>query len=406
MLKMKIIEPSRSNWASPIVLVKKTDGSERFCVDYRKVNMTTVKDCFPMPNIEQIKLTERAKQISSFICSRGLFKFRMMPFGLCNAGATFQRIMEFALNGLTNSTAYIDDILTYSKNFEEHLTQLEELLKRLKGANIKVKTSKCKIASSETTFLGFKISSQGMSILDNRIEAIKKYPKPTSGKKVKEFLGLASYYRQFIHNFSNIVDPLNKLTRKNEKFKWTPDCDKAFESIIKSLTTKPILGFPNFSKTFYLSTDASNVGIGAVLSQKDNQDRERVIFYASRSLNQAERNYSTKERELLGIVYAVEKFKYYLHGTEFIIYTDHHPLTYLNNITLSSSRLTRWRLKLAEYNFKIIYKKGSINTNADALSRIDEPNTQQVYKEDLIETLLNINQESHKDNMKYLDSAS
>jgi len=200
MLKMNIIEPSNSNWASPIVLVKKPDGSERFCVDYRKLNNVTLKDSFPMPNIEnrlnklhgskffksfdctsgywQIKLSDKAKQITSFICSLGLFSFKVMPFGLCNAGATFQRIMELILNKLTNSIAYIDDILTFSKTFDEHFEHLESLLKRLKEANMKVKTVKCKIARKTTIFLGYKISEKGIEIDESRVKVIKEYPKP------------------------------------------------------------------------------------------------------------------------------------------------------------------------------------------------------------------------------------
>jgi hypothetical protein len=210
-LKMDIIEPSNSNWASPIVLVKKPDGSERFCVDYRKVNAVTIKDSFPMPNIEnrlnklhgsrfftsldcisgywQIKLTERAKLISAFICSLGLFSFKVMPFGLCNAGATFQRIMEIMLNKLTNSLAYIDDILTFSKTFEEHLKHLEILFEKLLETNIKVKTSKCKIARKSTMFLGYKISEKGIEIDESRIKVIKTHPKPKTQKHIKQFLG-------------------------------------------------------------------------------------------------------------------------------------------------------------------------------------------------------------------------
>ncbi|CAF0985152.1 unnamed protein product [Brachionus calyciflorus] len=265
-------------------------------------------------------------------------------------------------------------------------------------------TSKCKIASDETTFLGYKISSEGISIREDRIKTIKNYPRPTNGKKVKEFLGPASYYRQFIHNFAHIVEPLNKLTRKNIRFKWDENCQNAFKSLLNSLCNPPILAYPDFSKTFYLATDISNYGIGAVLCQKNDQDQERVIFYASRSLNNAERNYSTIERELLGIVYAVEKFRYYLYGTEFVIITDHNPLTYSHNLTLSSARLTRWRLKLAEYNFKIIYKKGKTHSNADPLSRIEhQSHEKEIHKEDLIETLVTLSSKSTmiEDKIKY-----
>jgi hypothetical protein len=425
MLKMNVIEPIASNWASPIVLVKKPDGSERFCVDFRKVNDITVKDCFPMPSIEsklnklhgckffssvdctsgywQIKMSERAKQITSFVCSRGSFCFNVMPFGLCNAGATFQRVVELIIADLKASTAYVDDILTASENFDEHLVHLEQLFIRLKDANMKVKTTKCTFAANETTFLGFTISEDGVKMKEDRIEAVKNYPRPKTPKQIKQFLGLAGYYRQFIRNFAEIVNPLNKLLKKELKFNWTDECENSFQVMIKLLSNPPILAFPDFTKPFHLATDASNVGIGAVLYQISSKGLEQVIYYASRTLNAAERNYSTIERELLAIVYSVEKFRYYLYGKEFIINTDHNPLTYLNNLTLSSSRLTRWRLKLAEYNFKILYKKGIINTNADAFSRIELPDNEKIHKEDLMEALLNINSREIEDKLIYHD---
>ena len=240
-------------------------------------------------------------------------------------------------------------------------------------------------------FLGYKISDTGISIDDSRTQAIRTYPKPTKAKHVKQFLGLAGFYRHFIKNYADIVEPLNRLTRKNVKFIWDDECKKAFNKLIELLASKPILAYPNFNEKFYLSTDASQVGIGAVLGQKDAKGFEKVVHYASRSLNTAERNYSTIERELLAIIYATDKFKYYLYGKKFTIITDHNPLVYLNNITLASERLTRWRLKLAEYDFDIVYRKGKANANADAMSRVD-PNDQQDPIKDNIETLFNISE--------------
>ena len=282
-------------------------------------------------------------------------------------------------------------MLTFSKEFDSHLTHLRGLFERLKQANIKVKTPKCKIACRELMFLGYKISDTGISIDDSRTQAIKTYPKPTKSKHVKQFLGLAGFYRHFIKNYADIVEPLNRLTRKNVKFIWDDECKKAFNKLIELLASKPILAYPNFNEKFYLSTDASQVGIGAVLGQKDAKGFEKVVHYASRSLNTAERNYSTIERELLAIIYATDKFKYYLYGKKFTIITDHNPLVYLNNITLASERLTRWRLKLAEYDFDIVYRKGKANANADAMSRVD-PNDQQDPIKDNIETLFNISE--------------
>ena len=213
-----------------------------------------------------------------------------MPFGLCNAGAIFQRIMELMLKCVKSSTAYIDDVLTYSKTFEDHIQHLEELLIRLKDANIKVKTSKCKIACKETMFLGYKISDKGVTIDESSIKSLLKYPRPKTPKQVKQFLGLAGYYRQFIHNFAEIVDPINKLTRKKVKFIWDEKCERAFNTIIDLLSKSPILAYSDFSKRFYLATDASKIGIGAVLSQMDENGVERAIYYAIRSLYGAEQN--------------------------------------------------------------------------------------------------------------------
>lgn len=422
MLKMSVIEESNSCWSSPIVLVKKADGSERFCVDYRKLNERTIKDNYPMPSVQskinklsgcklftsldctsgywQIKLTERAKQLAAFICNQGLFQFNCMPFGLCNAGATFQRVIELIIIKLTNSSAYLDDVLTFSKHFDDHFKHLELVFQRFKEANLKIKTSKCKIACDNVMFLGYNISEKGVSVDDSRIKVIKNYPKPTKTKEVKQFLGLAGFYRQFIPSFADIVEPLNRLTRKDVKFQWSQECDKAFDEILNKLITKPILAYPNFDKKFIISTDASNVGIGAVLSQLDENKFERPIYYASRSLSVHERNYSTIEKELLAIVYATEKFRYYVYGREFTITTDHNPLIYLNNITITSERLTRWRLKLAEYNFNIIYRKGKCNANADTLSRV-ETVEQETAKEEIIETLLNINTQLEVDKIIY-----
>jgi hypothetical protein len=184
-------------------------------------------------------------------------------------------------------------------------------------------------------------------------------------------LDLVGFYRQFIRNFADITEPLNRLTRKNAKFIWSHDCEYAFQSLIKQLSERPILAYPDFNKPFCLATDASQVGIGAVLGQVDDKGRETAIHFASRSLSQAERNYSTIERELLAIIYAVDKFRYYLYGKKFKIITDHNPLVYLNNITLSSERLTRCRLRLSEYDSEIEYRKGKANGNADSMSRIE-----------------------------------
>jgi hypothetical protein len=243
MMKMNVIEASDSDWASPIVLVRKPDGSERFCVDYRKLNAVTIKDSYPMPHVEsklnklygcqfftsldcingywQIRLSDRAKKLVAFTTTKGLSTFNFMPFGLCNANALFQRVIEKVISNLLNSSAYVD-ILTFSKTFDAHLIHLQALFERLKTANIKIKTSKCHIASDNIMFLGYRITSKGVCIDDSRIKVLKNYPKPSKSKNVKEFLGLTGFYRQFIRDYADLTEPLNKLTRKNVKFTW---CD-------------------------------------------------------------------------------------------------------------------------------------------------------------------------------------
>jgi hypothetical protein len=420
MIKMDILEPSNSDWASPIVLVKKADGTDRFCVDYRKLNDATVKDSFPMPHVEgqlnklhgckyftkfdlisgywQIKMTDKAKRLSAFICHRGLYQFKVMPFGLCNAGATFQRIMELVVEGLTNTTVYIDDILIYSKTFEEHMKHIKAVLERLKEAGIKIKTSKCEVACQETTFLGYKVGEFGVSLMEDRVEKVRNYPKPTTIKQLRTFIGFANYYRHFIDRYADIIDPLNKMALNKASFVWTPKSEQAFEELKRKLTSSPILSFPDFSKEFILATDASDVGLGAVLSQIGEDGSEHPIFFASRALDKAERHYSTIERELLAIVWATDKFRYYLYGREFSLYTDHNPLIYLKNLSYQSRRLTKWRLKLSEYDMKIAYKKGETNGNADAMSRVYHKSEREyIGKDELIEAMMLVEQ-------RYLDS--
>ena len=393
MLLNKIISKSKSPWASPLVIVKKKDGSDRFCVDYRKLNGITVKDNYPVPLIEetldslqgstyfstldlasgywQMALAEDSKEKTAFISQRGLFQFEVLPFGLSNAVASFQRTMESILEGLNNSKVYLDDIMTHSKTFNSHLLQLEEVFKRLDEANLKVKPSKCLFVSRTTKFLGFDISEKGIRPCEDKLKAMITYPVPKNQKAIKRFLGMASYYRKFIPKYSSIAEPISKLLKKNAKFIWDDKCSKNFRKIIYLLTHPPILTFPDFSRQFILQTDASNVGLGAVLAQIDEKGDEKAIGYASRMLKGAERNYHTTELECLAIVWGIEQFKPYLYGRHFLIYSDHNPLVYMDNTKNKSSRINRWRLNLAEFDYKVIYKKGILNANADALSRIE-----------------------------------
>jgi len=392
MLKANIIRKAHSPYGSPVVLVKKRDNSVRFCVDYRELNTITVKDNFPMPFIDeklesflgkdffssldltsgywQFMMEEECRRYTAFVTHKGSYEFNRMPFGLCNAGATFQRAMEELLEDLEYAMAYIDDVMVSSTGFDDHLKHLRKVFGILREKKLKMKPTKCHFGFRETKFLGFIVSAEGMKVCPSRSETIANYPRPTTAKGVRSFLGLASYYRRFIPGFSDIASSMIALTRKNKSFVWDEKCEEGFNQLKKCLIEPPILSYPDLSKQFYLTTDASNVGLGAVLSQYW-EGEERVIAYASRTLQPAEKNYSTTELELLAIVWAVKRFRPYLYGKEFKLITDHKPLIHLNTSMSTSSRLQRWKLALSEYNYTIEYKKGSENINADALSRIE-----------------------------------
>ena len=398
MLTNKIITKSNSPWASPIVIVKKKDGSDRFCVDYRKLNQVTVKDNYPIPLIEetldslggahyfstidlasgywQIALNDEAKEKTAFASHKGLFKFEVLPFGLSNAVPAFQRTMEIVLDGVPNCKVYLDDIIIYSRTFEEHLIHLIKVLQRLREANLKIKPQKCEFGKQEVRFLGFTINKQGIKPNEDKVEAIKNYPRPRNAKEVKRFLGMASYYRKFIKDYGSTAEPINRLLKKETKFYWSDECEESFKKLIFYLTNPPILIYPDFVKEFVLETDASTIGLGAVLAQKDKNGINRAIAYASRMLKPPERKYTATELEGLAIVWAVDQFKQYLYGQKFKIECDHNPLVYIQNMKNQKSRVCRWRDSLTQYDYEIVYKKGKLNVKADALSRAEVDKTQ------------------------------
>ncbi|MES9902836.1 MAG: reverse transcriptase domain-containing protein [Sedimenticola sp.] len=403
MLSDGIIEESKSPWSSPVVLAKKKDGSMRFCVDYRRLNSTTHKDAHPLPRIDdcldaltgasvfttldcasgywQVEVDEADREKTAFSTGSNLYQFRVMPFGLTNAPATFQRLMDLILCGLHWSAClvYLDDIILFSKTVGEHMVLVEEVLRRLQEAGLKLKPSKCQLFQEKVAFLGHVVSKDGTAPDIRNVEKVKNFPTPCSVREVKSFLSLASYYRRFVPEFSCIAEPLLALTRKETVFVWSGQCQSAFESLRRALTEYPILCFPNFQDSFVLTTDASNYAVGAVLSQIQS-GQERVIGYASSSLTNAGRNWSTFDKEFWAVVWGVRHFRPYLCGRKFQIYTDHKPLLNIKSITHdsdSTGRRTRWSIELSSYDFEIMYKKGEENTNADCLSRI--PVQEHVY---------------------------
>ncbi|KMQ83357.1 enzymatic polyprotein endonuclease reverse [Lasius niger] len=293
-----------------------------------------------------------------------------MPFGLKNAPATFQRLMNSVLTGIQGlrCLVYLDDIVIYGSSLEDHNKRLTEVLRRLRENNLKLQPDKCEFLRKEVIYLGHIISENGIMPDPSKLAAIKNFPTPKRVKDIQSFIGLAGYYRKFIEDFSRIAKPLTKLTKKSEKFIWSAEQQNAFDALKEKLMTAPVLKYPDFSEEFNVTTDASDYAIGAVLSQGP-VGNDRPVAYASRILSRAEQNYNTTEKELLAIIWAVKHFRPYIYGTKFKIITDHKPLIWLFNVTDPGSRLIRWRLKLEEYDYEIIHKAGRANANADALSR-------------------------------------
>ncbi|KAI8493132.1 hypothetical protein Bbelb_291360 [Branchiostoma belcheri] len=395
MLADDVIERSQSPWASPVVLARKKDGSFRFCVDYRKLNQATIKDAHPLPRTDdvidalsgaayfttldmtsgywQVDLDPADREKTAFTTGRGLYQFKVMAFGLTNAPSTFQRLVELLLAGLDWRTclAYLDDIIVFSRTFQDHLTTLEEVFRRCRAANLKLNAKKCQFARPRVRFLGHVVSKQGIQPDPANTEKVRHWPTPTSTAEVRAFLGLASYYRKFVRNFAHIADPLVALTRKHVRFAWDDACQKAFDSLRAALVTPPVLAYPDFTSPLTLYTDASNTAIGAVLTHPDDLG-EHVISYASKTLSKQERNWSTYDRELWAIVWSVRHYRSYLAGHHFTVITDHKPLVGLSPKLIShdpTGRRARWAIELSTYQFNITYRAGKSHDNADAMSR-------------------------------------
>ena len=397
MLEDEIIRPSQSAWNFPILIVpKKLDASGkrkwRICVDFRKLNDITVGDSFPLPNIQdildklgraryfssvdcatgyyQVPLAEEDRSKTAFSTATGHYEYLRMPFGLKAAPSTFQRLMNRVFLGMTGSrcVVYLDDVLVFGESLQEHNERLREIFEKLRQFNLKIEPDKCEFLKTELNYLGHVVTSEGVKPDPQKVKAIKEFPTPKNTTDVKSFLGLAGYYRKFIPQFSKMAKPLNDLLKKDNAWQWEQEQIESFHLLQTALTQEPVLQYPDFTKPFILTTDASGFAIGAILSQgKIGQDKP--IAFASRTLNSPEQNYSTIEKELIAIVWACRHFRPYLLGRNFTIVTDHKPLTWMFSVKDPSSRLLRWRLLLEEFDYTIEYKAGKKNVNADALSR-------------------------------------
>lgn len=395
MLSLGVVSPSQSPWNSPIVMVTKPNGDLRLCLDCRKLNSVSKPDAYPLPYISSILDQLRdAKYLTSIDLSaaywqipydselsaektaftvprRGLYQFNVMCFGLVGASATMQRLMDKLFGAEFDNKVFCfqDDIIVISSTFSEHINLLQKVYTKLKNANLTINMEKSVFCRKELKYLGYLVDKHGLRTDPGKVDIILNYPTPTSAKEVKRFLGMSGWYRRFINNFSKICKPLSKLTCKNIPFKWTDEAEESFNHLKTALVSAPILKCPNFNMPFTIHSDASSMAIGAVLTQT-HDDVEHPIAYCSRSLNKNEINYSTTERELLAVIYALEQFRTYVEGQKCKIVTDHSSLLWFYKLKNPSGRLARWSMRLSQFDFDIEHRKGKLNIIPDALSRI------------------------------------
>lgn len=395
MIQLGVIEESQSSWSSPIVLVKKSNGKSRLCLDSRELNKVTKTDAYPLPKIDghlgrlantryissidlkdafwQIELEDDAKEKTAFsIPGRPLYHFRVMPFGLCNAAQSMCRLMDKVIPHEYHDRVfvYIDDLLVVSADFESHVKLLELVSNRLRSANLTINVDKSKFCLREIKYLGFVIGDGCIRTDIEKIKAIVDFPIPKTVRHVRRFVGMTGWYRRFLKDYATVAAPLTDLySLTDSKFRWNPIAQEAFEKLKVAMSTAPILSHPDFSKHFFIQCDASTYGVGSVLFQLSDDGKESPISYFSQKLNKAQKNYSVTELECLAAVLSVKKFRPYVEGMSFTVITDHASLKWLMNQNDLNGRLARWSLKLQGYNFSIEHRKGKMMVVPDALSR-------------------------------------
>ena len=390
LLANDFIEPSQSDWSSLCMLVPKPDGTFRMCTDYRKVNSVTKTDSFPVPRMDdcvdnidqaknvtkfdllngfwQIPLTDRAKEISASVTPDGLYQYKVMPFGMKNSPATFQRLINMIITGLDNCKAYIDAAIIYSEEWDQQLKTIREFFERLSKAKLTIDLAKSDFCHATLTFLGHVVGQGQVKPVEAKVKAISDFPVPTCKRQLMRFLGMAGYYRKFCDNFSVIAEPLTNLLSKRTKFVWTNDCQKAFDILKVILKNEPVLLAPNFAKEYKLAVDASDTGAGSVLMQEDGNGVDHPVSYFSKKFNKHQKNYSTIEKECLSLILALQHFEVYLTSSPSPT-SDHNPLIFIHKMKNKNQRLLRWSLLLQEYNLDIRHTKGKDNIISDALSR-------------------------------------
>lgn len=390
LLQTGIIQHNKSPFVFPVILLKKKDGTWRMCVDYMYLNELTIKHDYPIPIIDelldelcgssvfskidlisgyfQILMKPEHRYLTDFRTHNGHYEFLVMPFGLCNAPATFQSLLNLVFKDCLRKFAlvFFDDILVYNKTMESHLTHLQKVLSLLRKNSLFAKQSKCQFGVTNIEYLGHIISSEGVSTNPQKVESMVNWPTPKTVKQLRGFLGLTGYYRKFVQGYGIISKPLTSLLKKNQ-FKWSSEAKEAFIILKKAMSTAPVLALPDFTKPFVLETDASGYGVGAVLMQEG-----KPIAYMSKTLCPKNQALSVYEREFLAVLMAIQKWRNYLSGHKFIIRTDQQALKHLLDQRSISPVQQKWITKLLGLDYVIHYRKGTENRSADALSRVQD----------------------------------